>query len=428
MYYKRSGMRLVVATITLVLIFGCGILARPRANAAETTGNTVSVSTVDELLAAIAPGTTIELAAGTYDLSTASDYGGNGTDYYYWAKNVDGPSLVIHDIDGLSIRAMDTASGATTLTAVPRYADVLSFRNCDNFFLEGFTVGHTKELGVCTGGVLDFQYCHHVSIKKMYLYGCGTLGVMTQKCSSFDILRTEIYECSQGAGFFFQTDGIRFEDCSVHDVPSPAFDFYECGDMTWNGKALDGLDSGYDVDESGTAVTYEKPRMEIWEFHGGVENITNSRALEPLQHYEADTPMAMFTVAVQQAIASDNWESLADRMGYPVQFFTDGYSFVIHNREEYLNMVRDGYFTNEVFTETFRFRDRIAEADTSESGLSAFGRTCLDHMVAFSNMGEEETEETLKITAISVKTPLWPGRLPEDTSYVQVAPPTPIED
>ncbi len=79
-----------------------------------------------------------------------------------------------------------------------------------------------------------------------------------------------------------------------------------------------------------------------------------------------------------------------------------------------------GYFMNELFTDTFRFRERIANAEPSEYGSCVFGNTCLDHLIAFSRVGNEPTEENLRITAISVLTPFWPGQ-----AYVQVLPPSP---
>ena len=51
--------------------------------------NTVFVSTVDELLAAIAPDTKIILADGTYNLTEASDYGTEGKEYYVWEDRSD---------------------------------------------------------------------------------------------------------------------------------------------------------------------------------------------------------------------------------------------------------------------------------------------------------------------------------------------------
>ena len=101
--------------------------------------------------------------------------------------------------------------------------------------------------------------------------------------------------------------------------------------------------------------------------------------------------------------------SLATWLAFPIQFFTSDYSFVIHDRAEYMQMVQDGYFTNELFTDTFKFRQRIADADPTVFGSCVFGETCLDHMIAVACYGSEVTEDSLMISAFSVKTPLWPG-------------------
>ena len=92
---------------------------------------------------------------------------------------------------------------------------------------------------------------------------------------------------------------------------------------------------------------------------------------------------------------NDDWEALADRIAFPIQFFTTNYSFVIHNREEYLQKL-------------FGFHQRISEADPTVFGSCVYGFTCLDHLIVFSTFGDPAVEENLKITAISVVTPLWP--------------------
>ncbi len=391
------------------------------AGAAEVPeGGEIVVTTVDEFLAALGPDRTITLDGALFDLSTASNYGGIGTDAYFWQENYDGPALVIHDVKGLSITAKNTESGATTLAAIPRYADVLSFRNCENLFLGGFTAGHTKEPGACSGGVLSFQGCNGVTIEKMRLYGCGILGVQASGCSSLNILRTEIYECSQGAGMFFRTDGINFVDCDVHDVPSPALSFHECGDKTWNGEPFTGLDVMYDVDENGALAEFAYPeREEEEEYHGAVLDLVNPFAYEPTFSYPENGPERRFILAVQRAVADGDWEALADRIGFPIQFFDDGYSFVIHDRAEFLDMVPKGDFEGVLFSDAFR--ERIAAASAEECGQCIFGATCLDHLIAFAGFGMDNTDTDYRIRAISNTTPLWPGR-PQDPNYVQVTP------
>ena len=214
-------------------------------------GGSVEVTTVDEFLAAIGPDRTIVLNGAEFDLSTAENYGGISGEYYYWSQAFDGPELVIHDLGGLTIQGNADDPSAVTVSAVPRYANVLNFTNCRDIQLFDFTAGHTKEPGSCAGGVLHLDFCSGFRTDNMRLYGCGVLGLQTANCSSLDIRRTEIYECSQGAAHFFQTDGIAFTDCDIHDVPSPMFVFNECGDKIWNETPISGLNGEYDVDESG---------------------------------------------------------------------------------------------------------------------------------------------------------------------------------
>ena len=216
------------------------------------SGGSIEVKTVDEFLAAIGPNRTIILDGELFDLSTASNYGSVGGEYYYWNQSYDGPELVIHDLSGLTILGRTEDPSSVTLAAIPRYANVLSFKDCDNVTVAGFTAGHTKEPGSCSGGVLHLQNCHTVMVDHMRLYGCGVLGLQTAYCRRLSVLRTEIYECSQGAGEFYQTDGIAFDSCDIHDVPSPALVFTECADKTWNSEPIAPFSGMYDVDADGS--------------------------------------------------------------------------------------------------------------------------------------------------------------------------------
>ena len=126
----------------------------PVATGAQTQ---VHVSTVDELLAALAPDTEIILDAEFYDLSTATGYGKTGSTYYRWEEVFDGVQLTIQDLSNLTIRAEGEDITAHTISARPRYAHVLNFDNCSAITVEGFTAGHTFEPASCAGGVLGFQ-------------------------------------------------------------------------------------------------------------------------------------------------------------------------------------------------------------------------------------------------------------------------------
>ena len=178
------------------------------------------VSTVDEFLAALGSDRTICLDAEYLLFSDASNYGGYGGEHYYWVDLFDGPGLVISDVENL--RILGQGRDKTTVEAVPRYADVLRFENCKNVTVASLTAGHTEgEPGSCSGDVLAFEKCQDVHVVDCGLFGCGVWGVRANHCVRGEVLRTEIYECSEGAATLHRTDGFVFTDCSVHDCYNP---------------------------------------------------------------------------------------------------------------------------------------------------------------------------------------------------------------
>jgi len=193
----------------------------------------VKVKTVDEFLSAIGPDTMIELEGEVFDLSTAADYGSYGAQYYYWNNQYDGPELVITGVDNMII-----VGEGVTISAIPRYANVLSFINCTNIQLFGFTAGHTEEPGVCAGGVLNFQNCSDVNISGCHLFGCGILGIAAQGCENFFVSQTEIYECNQGALWLGSVENFVFENCDIHDCYKPEITLHDVRGVSYNGEVL----------------------------------------------------------------------------------------------------------------------------------------------------------------------------------------------
>ena len=233
--------------------------SEPTMKAKEVNpGTEVTVKTIDEFLDAIGPDRTIVLDGTNFNQSNAKNFGLKSTEFYHWVETSDGPELVICNVKNLTIKAKNSNPSATTLEAVPRFADVLSFENCENITVTGFTAGHTKGNGGCSGGVLDFYKCKNIRVEKMRLFGCGVLGVETNACYDIDIINTEIYECSSGAAYFKDTIGINFKDCNIHDVPSPALDFYNCEKRTWNGQNLDYTKQYFNVKNDGTLVAVDE--------------------------------------------------------------------------------------------------------------------------------------------------------------------------
>ncbi len=206
----------------------------------------VRVTTVDELLAAIAPHTVVYLDAEEFDLSTASDYGKGGGEYYVWIDTYDGPELAIHDLDDFTL--VGGGMGLTLVSAVPRYADVLYFENCRDISLRDMTLGHRIEPGYCAGDVLELSLCSHVHLESCGLYGCGVTGINANSCYDLHVSGTNIYDCSYlGAQLSYVTDAL-FTGCSVTN----------CGeDYGFNGFTLYGC----------SGVFYDEELVEDGDFH-----------------------------------------------------------------------------------------------------------------------------------------------------------------
>lgn len=202
----------------------------------EGIGDAVTVSDVDEFLAALASDTTIILADGVYDLRLASDYA-KAHDYgaYTWEEGYDGWQLVIRNLNNLTIRG--NGPEAVRMETVPRYANVLTFRGCTNLNISGLTAGHTKQPGFCSGGVLEFGSCDTVNVNECSLFGCGTLGVNAINCKELRVFDSEIYECSYGAVCSLNCYDVEINNCSVHDCGTKdsdycCFNLFEAGGTT----------------------------------------------------------------------------------------------------------------------------------------------------------------------------------------------------
>lgn len=200
----------------------------------------VKVSTVDEFLAAIAPNTEIILTDGLYDLSTALDYGRGSSPYYFWEDVYDGPGLIIHDVENFSIVSEDGAVKTHTITALPRYANVLTFRNCANVMVSGFTAGHTIMPGYCVGGVLEFTASQNCLVDNCSLYGCGTLGVSTADVTGLQVINSRIFECSYGGIMCYTTQDITIGGCKFWDLGGSIFQLSSCSNVTINGMSVSG--------------------------------------------------------------------------------------------------------------------------------------------------------------------------------------------
>ena len=202
------------------------------------TQNQITVTTVDEFLAAIAPNTEIIVDAELIDLSKATGYGKINGDYYYWAEEFDGPELFITGVSNLTIRGSSEDHNMNVISSVPRYSDVLNFFNCSNVMVTGLTAGHTEEPGYCMGGVLSFMNCQDILVEDCGLFGCGTLGVKAESSKNIQIINNDIYDCTVGGVELIYSDDVNVDGNTFRDLGGEPFRVYKCRNITCNGEPI----------------------------------------------------------------------------------------------------------------------------------------------------------------------------------------------
>jgi len=202
------------------------------------TLNSVTVTTADEFLDAIAPNTEIIVDAELIDLSMAAGYGETDGEYYSWSQAYDGPELYISEVSNLVIRGIGEDRTANVISSVPRYSNVLNFLNCSKITVEGLTVGHTEEEGYCTGGVLRFMNCEEILVQNCGLFGCGTVGVRGESSRDIQIINNDIYDCSVGGIDLAFCDDVNADGNTFRELGNFTFRVYDCGSVTCNDEPV----------------------------------------------------------------------------------------------------------------------------------------------------------------------------------------------
>lgn len=195
----------------------------------------VNVSTVDEFLAAIDSKTIINLAPGTYDLSTASNYGSFGSRRYRWDDVFGVSELVVMGVKDLHIVGDTTAEEETKIIS-ESHAYVMGFRTCSDIFFDGVSIS-AKEGSEYMPDALSFNYVDNVSISRCKLYDC-LKGILASECSSVSVSETEIFNCKYYAVSFTVCEDLSFTDCNIHDCGTPEGNFVGCENVTYNNTPL----------------------------------------------------------------------------------------------------------------------------------------------------------------------------------------------
>jgi len=173
----------------------------------------VTVSTAEELIAALGSNKRIFLEEGTYNLTAVSPSYINNPSVYF-QEIYDGPELQLDGIHNLTIQGI--GNSPSEIVVEPRYSFVMNFINCSNISIESIKAGHT-EGGYCTGGVFSFENSSGIQINDTQMYGCGTIGLSLLRVSDMKVTDSVIYECTYGIMYVGYSSDILFKDCVFRD-------------------------------------------------------------------------------------------------------------------------------------------------------------------------------------------------------------------
>lgn len=164
------------------------------------------VDSISKLFDVSANNKTIFMQSGYYDVLKGIE-----KNCFHYEKVYDGYELIVEDLSDFSL-----IGNHTNLVVEPRYASVISFRNCENIHLSGLTIGHTPHKGECVGAVLRFDNCTNISLNCIELFGCGTYGVESYNSNEVVLNGCHIYECSHGAVYAESSD-IRINNSEISE-------------------------------------------------------------------------------------------------------------------------------------------------------------------------------------------------------------------
>ncbi len=214
---KIAGDRLMVPVRAVAEGAGCSVEWINESRTVEINRiKKVTVSNVTDFLKAISSNTEITLAEGKYNLTTAEAVFNENV---IRAKVFDGDEHIFIRVKNLTIKG----SGNVLIVVRPRYANVLSFGNCEGIKIENITAGHTVEDGYCIGGVFDFKDSDDITVNNCHMYGCGTYGITAEGSSNIKVNNSEIYECTYGGTWLRNCLEVSFaktvfRDCEDYDT------------------------------------------------------------------------------------------------------------------------------------------------------------------------------------------------------------------
>ena len=175
----------------------------------------VTVSTAEELAAAIESRTKIILKPGAYDLTELRAAGHTGKVMETYDSEITVSGFYFDNMQNICIEA--ESKELTELYITDAYRPVLPLYSSNHIKFRGITLGHRINPGYCSGSVLYLNRSGGIDLEDCKLYGCGSYGLEADYGNEIHLKNSEIYSCTYGIMDLRNIYSLTAENCEFHD-------------------------------------------------------------------------------------------------------------------------------------------------------------------------------------------------------------------
>ena len=168
----------------------------------------VSVTTIDELLAALGHNQTIQLQPGEYDLGLSDTVAGP---FHHWECGFSKRELHITGVQGLTIQGQRHKKA--TLASEMVYGFMVVFEQCNNLSLASLTFARGSQNPESQGGPLQLIHCNNVGLTDMQLHSNRQDGLRLVECNKLRIAASRIDHCHGAIVVLDRCSVVMFADC-----------------------------------------------------------------------------------------------------------------------------------------------------------------------------------------------------------------------
>lgn len=192
-------------------------------------GNIITVHNGKQLVNALRPNVTIQLAPGNYDLNKVKE-----KLPYYQNRSI--TNIQNLTIEGKGEKYVD-------FITADLYASVIQLKNCENVVIRNLNIGHVPDQDGCQGNVVEITESKNITIDKCIMFGCGINGLELYQVQDFNCKNSYIKECSQSILALGTSKNVLFENCNFADNEGNEICTGNCDKVEFKNCAIIGKES-----------------------------------------------------------------------------------------------------------------------------------------------------------------------------------------